>query len=162
MRFRSAQDGQADYLMTTLVAVPHRLGAADEAEFMNLAPRDAWQAVLAATAGWHPALRDLYAHADVDSFVPVRIRAAERVAPWTPGPVTLLGDAIHAMPPTAGLGANTALRDAATLATELLGDTAALSIVDAVAAYERVMIPRGFETVANCVKLADYMLGTGG
>ena len=65
------------------------------------------------------------------------------------------------MPPTGGVGANTALQDSATLASELLsvakGDK---SLIEAVAAYERVMLPRGFDTVdsspgwlANCLAL---------
>lgn len=38
---------------------------------------------------------------------------------WTPSPVTLLGDAIHTMTPGRGIGANTALRDAALLCRTL-------------------------------------------
>jgi 2-polyprenyl-6-methoxyphenol hydroxylase-like FAD-dependent oxidoreductase len=40
---------------------------------------------------------------------------------WAPGPVTLLGDAIHATSPTGGNGANTALRDADLLRRCLIG-----------------------------------------
>ena len=75
--------------------------------------------------------------------------------------MTLLGDAIHTMPPTGGVGANTALQDSATLASELLsvakGDK---SLIEAVAAYERVMLPRGFDTVDSSLRLASQLFGT--
>jgi 2-polyprenyl-6-methoxyphenol hydroxylase-like FAD-dependent oxidoreductase len=61
------------------------------------------------------------------------------------------------MPPTGGVGANTALRDAHTLAAELTGGS---SLVDAVAAYERVMLPRGFEVVEGSLRMAAQMFGT--
>jgi 2-polyprenyl-6-methoxyphenol hydroxylase-like FAD-dependent oxidoreductase len=116
---------------------------------------------MTATADWHPAIQELFAQADPDMFFPIAIRASERVGAWPSGPVTLLGDAIHAMPPTGGVGANTALRDAATLASELMaaarGDT---SLTDAVGAYERVMLPRGFDTVDSSLRLASQMFGT--
>jgi len=44
-----------------------------------------------------------------------RVRGSERVPAWAPGRFTLLGDAIHAMSPARGSGANTALMDAANL-----------------------------------------------
>jgi 2-polyprenyl-6-methoxyphenol hydroxylase-like FAD-dependent oxidoreductase len=50
--------------------------------------------------------------------------------------VTLIGDAIHAMLPTLGQGANQALRDAAVLAAKLSdGD----DVVAAIGAYEQDM-----------------------
>ncbi|MBF6327668.1 FAD-dependent oxidoreductase [Nocardia transvalensis] len=160
VRFRSRPEGASDYLMTTLVATPERFGLSD-AELSRLAPERLWRITVEATADWHPALRELFAHADPDTFFPIAIRAGQRVDPWTPGPVTLLGDAIHTMPPTGGVGANTALRDAATLAEELLSAArSGTSLIDAVAAYERVMLPRGFDTVDSSVAAAGQMFGT--
>ncbi|OLB64599.1 MAG: hypothetical protein AUI10_10405 [Actinobacteria bacterium 13_2_20CM_2_72_6] len=159
VRFRSRPEGALDYLMTTLVATTERLGVPDE-ELFRLSPEELWKISVEAVAGWHPAVRGLYAHADADTFFPITIRAGQRVEAWRSGPVTLLGDAIHAMPPTGGVGASTALRDAATLAGELLSAARGeKSLVDAVAGYERVMLPRGFDTVDSSLRMADQMFG---
>lgn len=153
VRFRSRPEGVSDYLMTTLVATSERLGVPDEVLF-RLAPQRLWQMAVDATATWHPAARALFTHADAGTFFPIRIRASERVGAWAPGPVTLLGDAVHTMPPTGGVGANTALQDAATLPGELL---ATANVIDAVAAYEKVMLPRGFDTVERSLGMARQM-----
>ncbi|MFM0209562.1 FAD-dependent monooxygenase [Paraburkholderia sediminicola] len=71
----------------------------------------------AITRTWHPRLRTLFARGDANTLTILPVRSSPRaIATWRPGPVTLLGDAIHAMSPAGGVGANTALRDAAVLA----------------------------------------------
>lgn len=158
VRFRTPPgNGASDYLMTVLTARPERLGVPDEKLF-RMASDELWALTVDAVAGWHPVVRELFAHADPATFFPITIRAGERVEVWEPGPVTLLGDAIHTMPPTGGVGANTALRDAQTLAGELTGGA---PLVDAVGAYERVMLPRGFEVVDRSLAMAAQMFGEG-
>ncbi|WP_405137722.1 FAD-dependent monooxygenase [Nocardia sp. NBC_01388] len=68
---------------------------------------------------------------------------------------------VHTMPPAGGVGANTALPDAQTLATELL--TAARgeqSLIAAVGAYEVVMLPRGFATADASPEMAAQLFGS--
>lgn len=73
--------------------------------------------------GWPEDLRALIAAADPTSAAYYGFYAADpdaELTPWAAGPVTALGDAVHAMPPTAGRAASTAIRDADHLATELI------------------------------------------
>ena len=71
-----------------------------------------------------------------------------------PTNVTLLGDAIHAMTPTLGRGANVAMRDGALLGGAL-GTVAAggLKLGDALAGYEREMLDYGFAVVREAAEL---------
>jgi 2-polyprenyl-6-methoxyphenol hydroxylase-like FAD-dependent oxidoreductase len=97
---------------------------------------------------WHPDLRRLVELASVPETTLVAIRTAEPVTPWPASRVTLLGDAIHAMSPAGGSGANTALRDAALLAAELgAADRGEKDPVQAIGDYERQMLGYGFAAV---------------
>jgi 2-polyprenyl-6-methoxyphenol hydroxylase-like FAD-dependent oxidoreductase len=70
------------------------------------------------TKSWSPSLRAIFDMQDSSqSAIRSILSAMPEIAPWEPSSrVTLLGDAIHVMPPTGAMGANTALRDAADLA----------------------------------------------
>ena len=73
--------------------------------------------------------------------------------------VTLLGDAIHAMSPAGGVGANTALRDAATLADALNKAAHGRPLVTAVRDYETAMIDYGFAAVRASADNGHRFLG---
>ena len=105
---------------------------------------------------WHPALRDLIAGSDPETVNVVRVRSATPVQPWPTGPVTLLGDAIHNMTPMAGIGANTALRDADLLRRQLVAVAEGRSgLRPAVAGYERDMLDYGFAAVRRSLRNAQ-------
>ena len=119
---------------------------------------------------WHPDLRALHARAAVDETFLVWIRTSPPVPPWPPSRVTVLGDAIHAMSPARGSGANTALQDAALLCrtltavagngnrTDRAGSETARAgseavpngrdLIAAVGEYERQMRDYGYAAVA--------------
>jgi salicylate hydroxylase len=96
--------------------------------------------MVAAVAGWHPALRGLVERVEPASLFSAHFKRLDPTPPWEPGNVTLIGDAIHAMLPTLGMGGNTSLRDAAILAQRLAAvDRGEERLVPAVAAYEQAM-----------------------
>jgi 2-polyprenyl-6-methoxyphenol hydroxylase-like FAD-dependent oxidoreductase len=114
----------------------------------GLGPAELHAVVVNTIRRWHPDLVRLVQLASVQETSIVAIRAAVPIAAWPASRVTLIGDAIHAMSPARGSGANTALRDAALLATEL---GAAVrdekTPVQAIADYERQMVDYGFAAV---------------
>ncbi|MFI6293970.1 FAD-dependent oxidoreductase [Nonomuraea sp. NPDC050790] len=73
--------------------------------------------------GWSTPVRALVRAADPAATAYFRFHAAATdtdLTPWPAGAVTALGDAVHAMPPTGGMAAATAIRDADVLAEELI------------------------------------------
>lgn len=105
--------------------------------------------------GWHVRAVAMIERWDVDSPFPLSIRTSVPIDPWQPSRVTLVGDAVHAMSPAAGAGANTALRDGATLAAAL----ASAPVLDAVALYEREMTVYGFAAVRESAANGARFLG---
>ncbi|WET76818.1 NAD(P)/FAD-dependent oxidoreductase [Amycolatopsis sp. QT-25] len=103
--------------------------------------------------GWNPAAVDLVAAADPETLSPLTFWVAPEVSPWQTQPtVTLLGDAVHVMPPTGGIGASTALCDAAALTeTLVLCDQGLGRPVPALAAYEAAMLERGRKAIEASV-----------
>ncbi|MBS2551961.1 FAD-dependent monooxygenase [Catenulispora sp. NL8] len=114
----------------------------------SLGEQNPQQAVLSRIKGWHPDLQALIEQADTDNSTLLSIRVVEPRERWAPGPVTLLGDAIHATSPTGGNGANTALRDADLLRRCLIPAAAGTrGLLDAVGDYETQMLEYGAEAV---------------
>lgn len=107
-------------------------------------------------ADWSPDLRALIAAADPAETFLVDVRCASEIGPWPATPVTLLGDAIHAMPPSRGSGANIALKDAWRLSVRL-GDAAAgdASLLEAIGAYEADMRDYGFAAMRDSLALLE-------
>jgi 2-polyprenyl-6-methoxyphenol hydroxylase-like FAD-dependent oxidoreductase len=97
-------------------------------------------------SGWHPALLRLVGESDPATVAPVIIRAMAPVRPWPASPITLLGDAIHNMTPMAGIGANTALRDARVLASKV-AHASPEALITAIGQYEAAMREYGFAAV---------------
>lgn len=119
---------------------------------------------------WSPQLVEVVERAETASVTGFPFHVSPSypagIAPWQPSTVTALGDAVHAMPPTGGMGASTAIRDAHVLWKELVSVQAGeQSVVGAVAAYESAMRQYAAAVVAAARRPAAWVIngpGTGG
>jgi 2-polyprenyl-6-methoxyphenol hydroxylase-like FAD-dependent oxidoreductase len=146
------------YLLCALVARADALPP-DITELDSDALRVAVDVVV---AGWDPRLRRALAEADPDSRSAVAFRAAGPLPVWPAGPVTVLGDAIHVMPPIGGLGGNTALRDAHLLGRLLPAvDRGERELLAAVGEYESEMREYGSAAVRYSLEQKDQALAAG-
>ena len=103
--------------------------------------------VLEIIADWHPRVREMIARWDTGTVFPLTLRTSVPLGAWPTTRVTLLGDAIHAMTPGGGVGANTALRDAAVLTDALIDIAAGKPVEPRLAEYEAAMRDYGFAAV---------------
>lgn len=140
---------ERDYVMWGLLSnrgnLPADLEHLDGAQLRALA--------LDRIASWHPTLRRLVAASDLETMLLTPIRSSVPVEPWPASTVTLLGDAIHSMPPTGGMGANTALRDAALLSRKLASVASGeVPLLQAVGDYETEMREYGFAATRSSLR----------
>jgi salicylate hydroxylase len=104
---------------------------------------------------WHPTLRDLIGGADASTCFPQALRSMPISPAWPASQVTLLGDAIHGMPPSFGAGANTALWDAGQLLMQLEAAAAGeRSIPEAIGLYEAAMREHVYPILAMSTNMA--------
>ena len=118
-------------------------------------------AVASLIADWHPALQRFVRSADASTITAFPVKTSVPIPPWRTGKVTLLGDALHNMTPFRGIGANTALRDAAAL-RQALGavDRGEQDLIQALNAYEREMVEYGFQAVRASLKEMERLHST--
>lgn len=144
-------DETADYIMWNMVTTWDKV--CERATVTALAPEALRDLAMRAVAGWHDGLLELMRRSDLGTVMVYPFTAATLVAPWKPSNVTLLGDAVHCMPPTAGAGANTAILDAGALYRQITAVARGeRELVAAVGAYEEEMRGYAFPTVRQAVR----------
>jgi 2-polyprenyl-6-methoxyphenol hydroxylase-like FAD-dependent oxidoreductase len=107
-----------EYMMWGFTA--RRARFADGRVIEDLNGRELKRRVEALMADWHPTLRGLVRGTDAGTVKSFSVKTSTPVAPWRTTNVTLLGDALHNMPPFRGVGANAALWDAALLSKTIV------------------------------------------
>lgn len=104
---------------------------------------------------WPAGAASLVRSADPASFFLAEMHTSVPTTLDPPANVTLLGDAIHAMTPTLGRGANVAMRDG-TLLGRALKKAAGGQL--ALAAYERDMLAYGFSAVREAARTGEQRM----
>lgn len=151
-------DDVDDYYMSVFSAHRDVLDLPDDA-FFAMTGEQLRALVLEMTADWHPDLRGVFTHAEPEETYPLALRATQPVEPWPPGNVIPLGDAVHTMPPTGGVGANTALRDAAGLCGALTSVIhAERPLLDAVAEYQAEMVKYATDAINMSLNIAKWSM----
>ncbi|MCJ1373963.1 hypothetical protein MMC20_005193 [Loxospora ochrophaea] len=128
-----------DYIYWVLCALQGPFGMPDD-QLLKLSGSEAAELSCKMIASWDPPLKGLLELQNSGQTSALRVLTAPpTIQPWEPSAqVTLLGDSIHAMPPTAGSGANVALQDAAALVNALKDGISA----DRIGKYEDEMRAR--------------------
>ena len=105
-----------DYIYWVLIARTAVFGR-ERDELLRLNHDESARLSLTLTEEWHPSFKALFELQDISQASTLRVASANpNIAPWEPSSrVTLIGDAIHVMSPCGGVGAVTAIRDAALL-----------------------------------------------
>jgi len=117
------------------------------------------QVALGMIDGWHPTLRHLVSLTKPGTVIATPLRIATPVAPWVSQNITLLGDAIHSMPLTRGIGGNAALKDAQLLCQKLIAVARQEeTLPEALKEYVTDMLHYSFAAVKSSKQSLDMMV----
>jgi 2-polyprenyl-6-methoxyphenol hydroxylase-like FAD-dependent oxidoreductase len=143
-----------DYVFWGVLVQRQQLTISD-AELNSMPGSDLKTLVLTILEGWPRKLRMLIEQCQPDQTFVLKIRFSRPIEHWQTTNVTLLGDAIHAMPPR-GSGANTALRDASQLTRSLVAVAhLGTPLQQALYNYESEMIRYGFDALRASLEGPD-------
>jgi 2-polyprenyl-6-methoxyphenol hydroxylase-like FAD-dependent oxidoreductase len=145
-----------DHLIWVLVSSPEPYGTDPRSMFRDGPALQ--HLVLEQIAGWHPSLHRMVAETDPGVVSATELLASREIEPWDTTHVTLVGDAVHTMPPLRGLGGSTALKDAALLCGKLIAAARSqVPLLSAIHEYEAAMIEYGFAAVRSSLQFADML-----
>ena len=147
-----------DYMTCSFGIRSEHLPCTDD-ELLRMTGAELRAMVLNLIDGWHPRVQRIVREWDPAGIFPAVLRTSVPIEPWPTSAVTLLGDAIHAMSPAGGVGANTALRDAAALADALNEAAHGRPLVAQLRDYEAAMIDYGFAAVRASADNGHRFLG---
>jgi salicylate hydroxylase len=146
-------DNSKSYLMWALGSRREKFGFAGDAEQMAGDELRATALRAMQERKWDEQFQTLVRMADTDTINAIPIRTSTPVAQWETQRITLLGDAIHAMTPYRGIGANVALKDAVLLCRALTaGSRGERPVLDAIHGYETAMVDYGFRAVRTSLQ----------
>ncbi|MDP9794906.1 2-polyprenyl-6-methoxyphenol hydroxylase-like FAD-dependent oxidoreductase [Catenuloplanes nepalensis] len=113
------------------------------------------------SADFHPLIRRLVDTAELDATVLNLFAAGRRPGRWAVPRATMMGDAVHVMPPFGAHGGNTALRDAALLGQRLADARATgAPVEEAIAGYQDEMVRYAFGAVDRAAGLMRRLTGS--
>ena len=144
-------DNRSDYIFWAFIAREKKYPAPGDLQQLDgLALQ---QIALQMTDGWHPRLRQLVRDSEPSTIICKSLQTSQAVKQWATRRITLLGDAIHSMPPTRGIGGNTALRDAQVLCEQLIAAKSGQQpLLTAIHTYETEMLKYGFAAVRSSMQ----------
>ncbi|WP_449396388.1 FAD-dependent oxidoreductase [Devosia riboflavina] len=120
------------------------------------------QVLLAKISHWDERILKLIRHTDPSTVALLKVRSSQPGAIWETGPVTLLGDSIHAMTYFRALGGNTALYDTGLLVPQLVAARQrGKPILAALHDYENAMREHGYEAVRSSLTAMQNNVAAG-
>lgn len=120
------------------------------------------QVLLSRIGHWDERILKLIRHTDPSTVALLKVKTSQPGAVWETGPVTLLGDAIHAMTYFRALGGNTALYDTGLLVPQLVAARRnGKPILQALRDYEDAMREHGYEAVRSSLTAMQNNVAAG-
>jgi 2-polyprenyl-6-methoxyphenol hydroxylase-like FAD-dependent oxidoreductase len=157
---RSATLAPRDNYVVCIVGGRHELFPQSHAELRSATPKDLQAVAVKMLEGWPEKAHNFVGGGDSESFFIVGMSTSVPGVLDSPTNVTLLGDAVHAMTPTLGRGANLAMRDAALLGRQLKRVAAGEKpLAEALGTYEAELLRYGFEAVRESVAMGQQRMG---